>query len=171
MSTVAERTGPEPAAAASNTAILARALLARTVTTFHHVPEAARGLALHALDRFLVRPSPAAYVAAAWELRETRRRFVLDSRGRGVLRRALAAGAADLHEVPTLPSAVADRLAADLPADALTGQRLQALVALAHAYEELASRVAADTAEMRRRYQAAPRKRRPRGLWSSDKRR
>ena len=156
---------------AGDNAILARALLSHAVAAFKAVPEQARGLAIHALDRFLARPSPAAYVAAARELRESRRRYLLESRGGGILRRALVGGGAALSEVTSLPSVVADRLAADLPADALTGQRLQALASLARAYEELASRVAADTAEMRRRYQSAPRKRRPRGLWSSDKRR
>jgi hypothetical protein len=180
MSSAAERTGVEggdagnaavPDNTAENTAILARALFGHALAAFKEVPEASRAEALRALDRFIAVPSPAAFVAAARELRETRRRIRLESRGSGILRRALAGGIAALHEVPGLPSVVPHRLAADLPIDARTGQRLQALGALARAYEELAGRVAADTAEMRRHYQSTPHKRRPRGLRPPDKRR
>ena len=146
-----------------DTAILARALFSHTVAAFKLVPEDDRGAALAALDRFIASPGPAAFMAAARELREARRRVLIEQHGGGTLRRALAEGIRALRTVPGLPAAVSERLASDLPVDAMTGHRLSALCALARAYEDLAGRVAADTDEMRRRYQAAPpRKRRPR---------
>ncbi len=153
---------PPVADPADDHATLARALFRHALAAFKVVPEEARGLALTALDRFIANPGPAAFVAAVRELRDTRRRVLIAQFGGGTLRRALSGGIAALRRVPGLPSAVADRLAADLPLDALTGQRLFALVALSRTYEALAGRVAADTEDMRRRYQAAPpRKRRP----------
>ena len=74
-----------------------------------------------------------------------------------------AGGSRPCARCPGFPSALADRLAADLPLDALHRRSgCSPWSALARTYEELAGRVAADTEEMRRRYQAAPpRKRRP----------
>jgi hypothetical protein len=154
---------PKPSAARDDVAVLANALLGHALEAFKSIPESARGSALAALDRFLAAPGPAAFVAAARELREARRRFLVETRASGTLRRALEDGVRELGEVPGLPEPVAARLAADLPIDALTGPRLRALALLARAYEELAARVAADTDEMRRRYKAAPHRRRPRG--------
>jgi hypothetical protein len=148
---------------ADTVAILARALFQHTLAAFKVVPELDRGPALAALDRFIAAPGPAAFLGAVRELREARRRVLIESNAAGTLRRALAGGIEALRRVRGVPAGIADRLATDLPLDALTGQRMFALVALARSYEELAGRVAADTEEMRRRYQAAPpRKRRPR---------
>ena len=164
------RAAPDPQAseaaeppARDDVAVLAGALLKHALTAFELIPDSARGPALAALDRFMAAPGPAAFVAAARELREARRRYLVESRAGGTLRRALEDGVEALAEVHGLPAAVAARLAADLPIDALTGPRLRALAALARAYEELAGRVAADTDEMRRRYKAVPHRRRPRG--------
>ncbi len=154
---------PAPERERDDVAVLAGALLKHTLKAFEMIPDAARGPALEALDRFLAAPGPASFVAAARELRESRRRHLVETRGAGTLRRALDDGVQAVGEIPGLPEAVAARLAADLPLDARTGARLRALSSLAHAYEELASRVAADTDEMRKRYKAAPRRRRPRG--------
>jgi hypothetical protein len=161
-------TSPPPVAASApadrDEALLARVLLAHAVAAFKVVPDDARGPALTALDRFIAAPGPSLFLAAIRELREARRRVLIERHAGGALRRALAQGIEELRAVRAIPSAVADRLATDLPLDARTGQRLVALVALARSYEELAGRVAADTEEMRRRYQAAPpRRRRPRG--------
>jgi hypothetical protein len=151
------------AAAAEDTALLARVLLRHALEAFKVVPDNARGPSLAALDRFIAAPGPAAFVGAVRELRVARRQLLIQSHGAGTLRRAFDGGIDAFRQVPGIPSAVADRLATDLPLEALTGPRLQALASLAQAYEELAGRVAADTEEMRRRYQAAPpRKRRPR---------
>jgi hypothetical protein len=166
MSAAADRSLDDPAAdpTADDNALLARVLFRHTATAFKVVPEEGRGAALAALDRFIAAPGPAAFVAAIRELREARRRVFIQKHAAPTLRRALEGGIDAFRQVPGIPAAVADRLAADLPLEALTGPRLQALAALARAYEELAGRVAADTEEMRRRYQAAPpRKRRPRG--------
>jgi hypothetical protein len=73
------------------------------------------------------------------------------------MRRAFTDGVAALRAA--VPGPLADRITAELPLDARAGQRLQALAALATAYEELSSRVAADSDEMRRRLRAgAPRR-------------
>jgi hypothetical protein len=167
MSAAVDR-AQEPSTAADSgaedNALLARVLFVHTAGAFKVVPEALRGPALAALDRFIAAPGPAAFVGAIRELRDARRRALIQSHGGGTLRRALEGGIDAFREVAGIPSVVADRLAADLPLEALTGPRLRALASLARAYEELAGRVAADTEEMRRRYQAAPpRKRRPRG--------
>ena len=147
-----------------DTAILARALFSHTVAAFKVVPEDDRGAALAALDRFIASPGPAAFMAAARELREARRRVLIEQHAGGTLRRALAEGIRALRAVPGLP---ADGLRTPgLRPPARCDDRPPPLCPLrpARAYEDLAGRVAADTDEMRRRYQAAPpRKRRPRG--------
>jgi hypothetical protein len=141
---------------------LAIALLERARVTLGALPEAARGPGLAGLDAFIANPAPSSFVAACRALSEARRRHLVASRPPARARPAITAAAAALRRVPALPGALSQRLAADLPADHRTGQRLFALAALARAYEELAGRVAADTAEMRQRFmQAAPRKKHP----------
>jgi hypothetical protein len=139
----------------------ARVLLARAQATFRLLPEAERGPALAGLDRFLANPAPASFLAAARALSHSRRRYLVGSRPPARSRPAITAAAAALQRIPALPRGLSERLAADLPTDARTGQRLFALAALARAYHELAGRVAADTEQMRRRFQQAPPRRRP----------
>jgi hypothetical protein len=133
---------------------LARALLVKTMAAFQVVPDQARGPALSALDRFLAAPAPATFLAASRVLGQTRRAIMLERSAGGTMRRAFDEGLAALRAVPALPSALADRLAS-LPVDPRAGQRLFALAALTDAYQELATRVAADSEEMRRRLRAA----------------
>jgi hypothetical protein len=144
--------------AAGDTPRLARALVGHALRALRTIPEDARGPALGALDRFLATPGPATFLRAVRVLGEERRRFVVESAGGSTLRRGLDDGLASLRQVPGLPAALVDRLAADLPLDARTGQRLHALADLARAYEEVLGRVAADRDEMRRRLRGAPRK-------------
>jgi hypothetical protein len=138
---------------------LAIALLERARVTLGSLPAPARGPGLAGLDLFIADPSPSTFVAACRALAHTRRRHLLASRPAAAARPAITAAAAALRRVPALPGTLSDRLAADLPTDHRTGQRLFALAALAQAYQELAGRVAADTEEMRQRFmRAAPRK-------------
>ena len=118
-----------------------------------------RGPALAALDAFLADPLPSRFLAAARELGQLRRRTLIERDARGTLQRARSDGLSALREVPGVPATVVDRLEAGLPADLRSGPRLRALVDLARSYQELASRVVADTEEMRRRLrQAYPRR-------------
>lgn len=137
---------------------LARALLAHAARAFRVLPEIRRAEPIAAIDDFLAHPSPARFLAAVRVLGATRRRYLLESRGEGTLRRARADGLAALRAVPGLPAAMLARLDADLPLDVRSGSRLHALAALARAYDELAGRVAADMNEMRRRLQPAIRR-------------
>jgi hypothetical protein len=143
----------------TDNARLARALLGQAAATFRVVPDGARGGALAELDRFLAAPAPATFVAAARVLRDVRRSALIERTAGSTMRRAFTDGVAALRAVPGLPSPLVDRIVSDLPVDARAGQRLLAVAALARAYDELASRVAADSDEMRRRLRdSAPRK-------------
>jgi hypothetical protein len=136
---------------------LARVLVGKVVATFRVVPEEGRGPALEAVDRFLAAPAPAAFLAATRVLRSLRQRALIEGSAGATVRRSVAEAALSLRRI--LPPALMDRITTDLPIDARAGQRLQALAALATAYEELSSRVAADSDEMRRRLRAgAPRR-------------
>jgi hypothetical protein len=139
----------------------ARVLLARAQAAFRLLPESARGPALAGLDQFLANPAPGSFLAAARALSRTCRHHLLASRPPARSRPAVTAAAAALARVPALPRGLCQRLVADLPTDARTGQRLFALAALARAYDELAGRVAADTEQMRQRFMRSPPRRRP----------
>jgi hypothetical protein len=135
----------------------ARLLAVRARNAFRLAPPEERGPSLEALDRFLASPSPEAFVAAARTLSDLQHAVIVRRAPAGVARRpAVNVGLTALASVPGLPPALAERLAAHLPQDPGAGPRLLALAALARAYHELASRVAADTEEMRRRWRDPP---------------
>jgi hypothetical protein len=135
----------------------ARALLPLAASAFRALGGADRAVASEALDAFLIAPGPATYLSATRVLASLRRRALIGGAARPTMRRSLDEAVSALRAAVGAP--LADRIATDLPLDARTGQRLQSLAALATAYEQLASRVAADTDEMRRRLRAgAPRR-------------
>jgi hypothetical protein len=146
----------------TDTAVLARALLARAHPALLAIPGDARGPALEALDQFLAAPGPAAFLRATRVLGVERRRALLARSAQSTLRRSMADGLAALRAVPGLPAPLLDRLER-LPVDARAGRRLQALASLAQAHEELAGRVASEADDMRRKLrEGAPRKGRAR---------
>ena len=116
------------------------------------------GLAAMQIDRFVADPRPSLFLAAVRELAELRRRRLIESTAATTLRRGRAAGLEALRAVPGFPSAITDRLEQGLPLDPRSGQRLQALAALARSYEGLAGQVAADTDEMRQRLRVLARR-------------
>jgi hypothetical protein len=144
---------------------LARALLPVAMRSLRTLPAGEHAAALAALDHFLARPVPSTFLRAVRELGQARGRLLIERTARTTLLRARNDGLAALREVPGLPAALVDRLAATLPAELRGGQRLQALAALARGYHELAARVAADTDRMRRRmpYPRRSERRRPAG--------
>jgi hypothetical protein len=136
---------------------LAPALLRQAVTAFAAIPEEGRGPALVSLDQFLAAPTPASFLAATRVLRDLRRASLIEATAGATMRRSFADGLAALRAAG-LPPALVERLA-HVPLEARAGQRLLALAGLARAYDELASRVAADSDEMRRRLrESAPRR-------------
>jgi hypothetical protein len=145
-------------AAATDARALARALLDHARWTLPALPEAAREAGLASIDRFVADPRPSLFLAAVRELGELRRRGLIESTAATTMRRGRAAGLEALRAVPGFPAAITDRLQAGLPLDARSGQRLQALAALASSYEGLAGQVAADTDEMRQRLRTLARR-------------
>lgn len=146
-------------AAPSPTAPLARALLANAMAAFTVLPPERRGSSLAALDAFLAAPSPATFLAASRVLAESRRNRLLESAAAPALAQDFADGIAALRTLTSIPAELVDRLEADLPFDARTGRRLQALAALTRSYDELLSRVVADVEQMRKRFRhLAPRR-------------
>jgi hypothetical protein len=142
---------PASSVAATDVAALARALLPRAVATLRTLPADARGPSLAALDGFLAAPGPASFLRAARQLKEAQQAAAVAKHGRSSLDRLLAEGATRLAAVPGLPAAIAKEIISTLPLDARAGRRLTAVALLLETYEELQSRVATDTAEMRQR--------------------
>ncbi|HEY0707702.1 MAG TPA: hypothetical protein VGG33_12945 [Polyangia bacterium] len=137
--------------AAVDVAALARALLPRAVSALRTLSPDDRGPSLAAIDGFLAEPGPASFLRAARLLREAQQAGALAKHGRGSLDRLLAEGAVRLKAVPGLPAPIASEIIATLPLDARAGRRLAAVAMLLETFEELQSRVATDTAEMRQR--------------------
>jgi hypothetical protein len=145
-------------AATTDATALARALLGHAVVAFRVLPETSREAGFAAIDRFVADPRPSRFLSAVRELDELRRRGLIESTAATTMRRGRAAGLDSLRAVPGFPAAITDRLEQGLPLDARSGQRLQALAALASSYEGLAGQVAADTDEMRQRLRALARR-------------
>ena len=135
----------------SDVALLARALLPRAISALRSLAPEERGPSLLAIDRFLAAPGPANFLAATRQLKEAQQAAALAKHGRGSLDRLFAEGATRLRSVPGLPAAIASEITANLPLDARAGRRLAAVAMLLESFEELQSRVATDTAEMRQR--------------------
>jgi hypothetical protein len=140
-------------------AALARALLDRARRVLPLLAEEQRGVSLAAIDAFLAGPTPATFLGAMRVLGEARRHRLFSrprpaAPGEHPAQRGLSGGLSALRRIPGLPEGVLDRLA-DLPVEADTRQRLLALAALTRTYEELASRVAAATEDMRQRMRKA----------------
>jgi hypothetical protein len=139
---------------------LARALLDRARRVLPLLAQEDRGPSLAALDVFLAGPSPATFLGAMRVLGEARRHRLLSREiaaatpGEHPAQRSLTGGLVALRRIPSIPGGVLDRLA-DLPLEADTRQRLLALAALTRTYEELATRVAAATEDMRQRMRKA----------------
>jgi hypothetical protein len=138
---------------------LAHALLDRAQRVLPLLPEEERTPSLEAIDTFLAGPTAATFLGAMRVLAEARRRQLLSrgipaAPGEHPAARGLSGGLCALRRIPGLPEGVLDRLA-DLPLEADTRQRLLALAALTRTYEELASRVAAATEDMRQRMRKA----------------
>lgn len=140
-------------------AVLARRLLPCAHAAFLVVPESACPRLCAVIDGFLHAPTPSAFLSAYRVLEQARRRAVIEGAGRGVFQRAFADGLVALRGVSSLPPPVIDILTGHLPVDARAGERLQALAALAGAYQALSARVAADGDRRRRLWKNFPRRR------------
>jgi hypothetical protein len=112
-----------------------------------------------ALEPFMARPAPSTFLGAARALEQGRRRAQLVRHGAAVLQRSFDDGVSALGEVPGVPAALVRALARGLPVEPRAGDRLRALAALALAYEQLATRVAADLEVRRRLFQSFPQRR------------
>lgn len=139
---------------------MARALLPTAIEALGALPSDARGPALHYLRAFIDHPSPSAFLAARRALCEPRRAHAIKTSVTGLVQRGVDRGLRALRATASLPEAIVARLAADLPVDRHSGDRLEALAALVAACEELAGRVMTDTNRLRRRLRAPTR---PRG--------
>jgi hypothetical protein len=143
----------------SEPAALARPLLDRARRVLPLLPETDRGASLEAIDAFVAGPTPATFLAAMRILGAARRHHLLSrgapaAPGEHPAQRSLTGGLIALRRIASLPAGVLDRLA-DLPLEPDTRQRLLALAALTQTYEELATRVAAATEDMRQRMRKA----------------
>lgn len=151
---------PAPLAiAAADVALLARRLFAVVAAAFRLVSPEARGPILSAVDGFLAAPAPSTFLIAFRVADRTRHRALIERAGARSLRRSFDDGVAALRQVSSLPAALVDGLVAGLPRDVRAGRRLNALAALAATYQELGTRVAADTDQRRRRWTGLPRRR------------
>lgn len=135
------------ATSTADAARLSRDLLQRAVVAFATIPDDERGPSLTALDAFLARPGPAAYLAAVRILDEARRHFSLRQL------RLSRAGYARARGLDTVRRELGVELAetmAQIPGDERTGLRLRALALLSAAHRELAGRVAGSTEQLRK---------------------
>ena len=144
---------------AADVTLLARRLLPCAHAAFAVVPEAERGRLCEAVDQFVLEPRPSTFLRASRALNDGRRQAMLQSAGRGVLRRAFSEGVAALRNVSSLPPPAIDILANRLPVDPRAGERLRVLASLANAYQEVSARVAADSDRRRRLWKTFPRRR------------
>lgn len=130
-------------------ASLAAVLYAQAKRTLPLLSDEARAPSLAAIDRFVAKPGPSAFLSASRELSTALRRCQFDRLLGAASRRRFQRGLEAVRAVPGLDGSIAEELGS-LPLDGRAGRRLDALAALLTTHHELTGRVAAASDELRR---------------------